>query len=215
MLRNGLRQARTIAAVNSKHNNYYISWEENKEMNKKVALTLAGLGLALAAAGCETTTTTNSNTAVRTANSNTAVVVNNNAVDTTTTNTTTTTTKKEMTRADFDKEKERYAEEAKKGGRKVGTGANDLWLWTKTRAALATTDDLRDSTINVDVDNEVVTLIGTVGTADQKAKAEMSAKGIEGVKKVVNNLKVAPADSMTNMNGNANMKHDNMNMKKK
>lgn len=175
-------------------------------MTKKVAIALTGLSLAVFAAGCETTETntnttrTTTTTTTREANNNTAVVVNNNS-----TTSETTTTKKEMTRADFDKEKDRYADEAKKAGRKVGTGANDLWLWTKTRAALATTDDLRDSTVDVDVDAEVVTLTGTVATADQKTKAEAAAKGIEGVKRVVNNLKVAPKDSMTNMNGNANM----------
>lgn len=175
-------------------------------MTKKVAIALTSLSLAVFIAGCETTetntNTTRTTSTTTTANNNTAVVVNNNSATTTTE---TTTTKRDMTRADFDKEKDRYADEAKKAGRKVGTGANDLWLWTKTRAALATTDDLRDSTINVDVDNEVVMLTGTVGTAAQKTKAEAAAKGIEGVKKVTNNLKVAPNDSMTNMNGNANM----------
>src|SRR6185503_3455149 len=69
-------------------------------------------------------------------------------------------------RADYDRDKERRdreaREEARRSGRTVGTGANDAWLWVKTRFDLAAVDDLRDSTINVDVDNAVVTLTGTV-----------------------------------------------------
>ena len=53
-----------------------------------------------------------------------------------------------------------------------------------------TADDLRDSTINVDVVNDVVTLKGTVETAAQKTKAEQVTKGIEGVKSVKNELTV-------------------------
>ena len=86
----------------------------------------------------------------------------------------------------------------------IGSGANDSWLWFKTRAALLTTNDLRESTVNVDVVNDVVTLKGTVGTAAEKTKAEQVAKGIDGVKSVKNELKVAPNDSMTNTSSNSN-----------
>ena len=50
-------------------------------------------------------------------------------------------------------------------------------------------EDLRDTTISVDVDNDVVTLTGTVPTEAQKAKAEQVARSIEGVKGVKNELK--------------------------
>jgi hypothetical protein len=103
-----------------------------------------------------------------------------------------------VTREEYDKNKAEY--EKDKGSSTIGTGINDSWLWFKTRAALLTTSDLRDSTINVDVSNDVITLKGTVATAAQKAKAEQVANGIEGKKKVVNELKVAPNDSVTNMN---------------
>lgn len=95
-----------------------------------------------------------------------------------------------MTRADYERDKDRYSREAKEEGRTVGSGANDGWLWVKTRFDLAAADDLRDSTINVDVDNDVVTLTGTVATAAQKAQAEKIAKAVEGVKSVRNQLKV-------------------------
>jgi osmotically-inducible protein OsmY len=82
---------------------------------------------------------------------------------------------------------------------------NDAWLWTKTRFDLAAADDLRDSTIDVDVDNGVVTLTGTVASAAQKTRAEQAVKSVEGVKSVKNQLKVA-AD-----NANANTRKANAN----
>ena len=94
--------------------------------------------------------------------------------------------------------------EAKQSGRSVGTGANDLWLWVKTRWDLAAADDLRDSTINVDVDKDVVTLSGTVASASQRTRAEQVAKSVEGVKSVRNQLKVQPSGSNANTNANAN-----------
>jgi len=72
----------------------------------------------------------------------------------------------------------------------VGQGENDPWLWTKTRAALVATSDLRDSTITVNVVNSFVTLTGTVANNQQKSKAEQVAKQIEGIKGVKNELKV-------------------------
>ena len=103
------------------------------------------------------------------------------------------------TREDYERNRERYQREAKESGRSVGTGANDLWLWVKTRFDLAAADDLRDSTINVDVDNDIVTLTGTVASAAQRTRAEAVAKSVEGVKSVRNQLKVAPSGS-TNTN---------------
>jgi len=98
----------------------------------------------------------------------------------------------EMTREEYERNKQTYAEEAKRLGRRIGAGANDGWLWTKTRAALAAEDSLRDSTINVDVENEVVTLTGTVANAAQKRKAEEVARGIEGTKNVRSKLTILP-----------------------
>jgi len=161
---------------------------------------------ALALAGCETTTNTNTN--MRNVNSNTAVVTNANSnVVMTNTNTRSST----PTREEYDKNRAEYEKE--KGSSTIGQGANDSWLWFKTKTALATTSDLRDSTINVDVVNDVVTLKGTVASAAEKTKAETVAKEIEGVKSVKNELKVAANDSMTNqmVNGGTNTKSSNAN----
>jgi hypothetical protein len=129
-----------------------------------------------------------------------AVVVNSN-----TTNTNRWSNANSVTREEYNKNKAEY--EKDKGSSTIGTGINDSWLWFKTRAALLTTSDLRDSTINVDVVDEVITLKGTVANAAQKATAEKVANGIEGKKKVVNELKVAPNDSMTNTGGGSNNKN--------
>ncbi|MCA1589615.1 MAG: BON domain-containing protein [Acidobacteria bacterium] len=107
-----------------------------------------------------------------------------------------------VNRADYDRDRSQY--ERDRGNSKIGTGANDSWLWFKTRTALLTTSDLRESTIDVDVENDVVTLRGTVETAAQKTRAMQVAKDIDGVKSVRDQLKVAPEDSMTNTSGNSN-----------
>lgn len=161
-----------------------------------VAAVIAIAALLLATVGC-TETATNSNANLnRNANANTAVVVNNNTsarVDDDD------DWDADITRGDFDKDRPRYERRARETGSTIGQGADDLWVWTKTRGALAAADDLRDSTINVDVENNVVTLKGTVANAAQKASAEKVAKGIEGVSNVRNQLTVS-ASGETNAN---------------
>jgi osmotically-inducible protein OsmY len=191
----------------------------------KVKLYSIGLGMILAAlafsacGGHESNGVVNSTNANRSNNSNTATFVNaNNTTVVSTTNNTTTNrwaNANGVTREQYDKERADY--ERDKGASSIGQGANDSWIWFKTRAALLGTNDLRESTINVDVANDVVTLKGTVGTAAQKTKAEQVAKGIDGVKSVKNDLKVAPEDSMTNMStsNSANTKGSNANANKK
>lgn len=114
------------------------------------------------------------------------------------------TARRAPTRDEYERDKERYQREAKESGRTVGTGLNDGWLWVKTRFDLAAADDLRDSTINVDVDQAVVTLTGTVASAAQKTRAEQVAKAVEDVKSVRNQLKVAADNSNANANRNTN-----------
>ncbi len=96
-----------------------------------------------------------------------------------------------LTREGFDKDKDKYEKEAKEAGSKIGQGANDSWIWLKTRAALIKTEDLRDSTINVDVENSAITLRGTVRNQQHKELAVQVAKNIEGVKAVKDLLKIA------------------------
>jgi osmotically-inducible protein OsmY len=179
-------------------------------MRRLTTFTFAA-ALAVGSIGCETATNTNVNKTVMNSNGNVAVVVNNNsnmAVNTGM-NTNKVVMNSNMSRADYDKDRAKY--EAEKGTSTIGQGANDSWIWFKTKGALATTDDLRDSTINVDVANDVVTLRGTVATKAESDKAASVAKGIEGVKSVTNSLKVQAGDSMTNqmVNGNSSTKATN------
>lgn len=171
-------------------------------INRLIALTFGMIGIAVSLSACgdmgTNTNITNANANMRNVNmnSNTAVLVNANSTNRWV------NVNGNISRADYDRDRADY--ERDRGSSTIGQGANDSWLWFKTRAALMTADDLRDSTINVDVVNDVVTLRGTVETAAQKASAMKVARGIQDVKNVVDQLKVAPEDSVTNMSGNSN-----------
>lgn len=174
--------------------------------------------LTMALIGCQSATNTNVANTTKTnanANSNVAVVVPNNsnaAANTGSVTSTGSNTNYNVSRADYDKDRAKY--EAQKGASTIGQGANDSWIWFKTKGALAASNDLRDSTINVDVSNDVITLKGTVATAAQKAAAETAAKGIEGQKGVKNELKVQANDSLTNQMTGSNTTTTNANTKK-
>jgi len=155
-----------------------------------------GTALIASMVGCGTTTTnTNINANVRNGNANSTVVVSPTPTNTNRANA-------NVTREEYDRNRAEY--ERDRGESTIGQGANDSWLWFKTKTALATANDLRDSTINVDVVNDVITLRGTVASAAQKSSAEAVAKGIEGQKGVRNQLTVRAGDSVTNqiVNGN-------------
>jgi hyperosmotically inducible periplasmic protein len=182
---------------------------------KVLSLTVVLVAMAAIFSACGSTANnavnTNANTRVTNlnANSNVAVLVNNNSALANSNR----WNNANITKEDYEKNKADYDKD--RGSSKIGTGANDGWLWTKTRASLLTTNDLRESTIDVDVDNAVVTLRGTVANAAQKAKAEQVAKGIEDVKSVKNELKIAANDSMTNTGGSSsNSGNHNANTKK-
>ena len=156
---------------------------------------------ALAIGACDTTANMNTNANARNTNSNTAVVVN------ATTTPVAQNTNANVNRADYDRNRAEY--EREKGSSTIGQGVNDSWIWFKTKTALAAADDLRDSTINVDVVNDKITLRGTVATAAEKASAERVAKSIEGQSGVSNQLTVKPNDSMTNQMVNGNTSNRN------
>src|SRR5829696_4424288 len=105
---------------------------------------------------------------------------NTSAANTATTNAGDGKVDPKISREEFEKQKDRFALEAKEAGRKIGSGADDLWIWTKTRALLAAEDDLRDAGITVDVDNNVVTLVGMARNEEQRSKAEEITRGVEG-----------------------------------
>jgi len=172
-------------------------------MRKIPLLTYICGGTALIASmvGCGTTTTnTNINANVRNGNANSTVVVSPTPTNTNRANA-------NVTREEYDRNRAEY--ERDRGESTIGQGANDSWLWFKTKTALATANDLRDSTINVDVVNDVITLRGTVASAAQRSSAEAVAKGIEGQKGVRNQLTVRAGDSVTNQIVNGNTSNGN------
>jgi osmotically-inducible protein OsmY len=98
---------------------------------------------------------------------------------------------RDVARADYTEEMGREArEKAKRSGETIGSTLDDAWIHTKIVAQLIGDADTPQRKINVDVNNNVVTLRGTVETAVQKTEAERIAKSTEGVKRVSNQLKV-------------------------
>ena len=98
-----------------------------------------------------------------------------------------------------DKAQDKTAKAADKAGDKTASAAkttgraiDDGWIKSKIYAQYMTewNSVLDDSDIDVDVQNNVVTLNGTVKTAAAKAKAVSIAKATDGVKSVTDNLRV-------------------------
>jgi hypothetical protein len=108
-----------------------------------------------------------------------------------------------ITEADYERRKGEFAGWAKETGDTIGSGLKDGWLHVKTRGALAAVDDLEDSNINVDVNDGVVTLRGSLPNKGHVDAAVKAANGIDGKKSVKNELKVAAAGAAGNSN-NAN-----------
>lgn len=73
---------------------------------------------------------------------------------------------------------------------RVGSGGNDLFLFTQARAAFNNDADLKAANVVIEVKEGVVTLGGTVASAALKSKAEQLARGA-GAKDVRNQLKVS------------------------
>ena len=96
---------------------------------------------------------------------------------------------------------------AKANKETIGQSLDDAWIHTKIVAKLIGDTQTPERKINVDVVNGDVTLRGTVDTAQAKSEAERIAKETDGVKKVVNQLKVSPASAKpanTNKAANTN-----------
>lgn len=86
--------------------------------------------------------------------------------------------------------KEEWAK-AKQLGEKVGKQLDDAWIYGKIVSKLVVMSKSSPRTVNVDVNNSVVTLRGTVQDAEQKTEAARIAQETEGVKRVDNRLKVS------------------------
>jgi hypothetical protein len=183
----------------------------------KIQLAVIGAAAAFTFAACETTPTAPANRA--STNSNVATVVNSNSTGananslspiTTTNSNTTTMTNSNRSSLNYNgtaKENEAsrasVEQQAKAAGSNIGQGAEDWWLWSKTNAALTSDANLHSSGgMNVDVNNSVITLRGTVPTQADVAEANKIAKSITGQKGVVNKLTVNATGSSTGANSN-------------
>ena len=89
------------------------------------------------------------------------------------------------------------AEKSKDALSKTGEVITDAWITTKVKAQFIGVDLLKDSNINVDTADHVVTLKGTVITTAGRAKAVEIAKTTEGVTRVVDQLTIGPNNSGT------------------
>jgi len=86
-------------------------------------------------------------------------------------------------------------EAAQKAGEKTkeaisttGEAITDGWITTKVKTKFYDETMLKDSDINVDTNNHVVTLKGTVASSAAKARAAAIARGTEGVTRVIDQL---------------------------
>ena len=81
---------------------------------------------------------------------------------------------------------------AKESKETIGESLDDAWIHAKIVAKLIGDSKTPERKINVDVVKGAVTLRGTVDNAEARTEAERQAKATDGVKSVLNQLKVAP-----------------------
>ena len=86
----------------------------------------------------------------------------------------------------------KVGEKTKEGAKKVGSEITDGYILTRVKGKFVGDDILKGSDINVDVDQHVVTLRGTVPNAAARTHAIAQAKEVEGVKSVVDRLTIGP-----------------------
>jgi hyperosmotically inducible protein len=101
---------------------------------------------------------------------------------------------KEIAGKTFDKTKEIAVAVGSKTKDVVSTTGEvitDGWITTKVKAKFVDETVLKGSDINVDTNDHVVTLKGTVASDPAKTRAAAIARGTEGVTRVVNRLVVS------------------------
>jgi osmotically-inducible protein OsmY len=85
------------------------------------------------------------------------------------------------------------AEKTKAIASATGEAITDGWITAKLKTKFFDETALKGSDINVDTDDHVVTLKGTVGSRTARSRAAAIARGTEGVTRVVNQLVVQKA----------------------
>jgi hyperosmotically inducible protein len=98
---------------------------------------------------------------------------------------------REISRTEYNEQKAtEERQRAKDRGETVGSSVDDAFIHTKIVAKLIGNTKTPERKINVDVTNAQVTLRGVVENSEEKAEAERVAKDTDGVKRVINRLKV-------------------------
>ena len=87
---------------------------------------------------------------------------------------------------------EKVYDKTKEGVSKTGEEITDGWITSRVHQKFIGEDLLKDSDINVDTNNHIVTLRGRVLTAAARARAVEQAKEVEGVHSVVDHLTIGP-----------------------
>jgi hyperosmotically inducible periplasmic protein len=77
-------------------------------------------------------------------------------------------------------------------GATVSNATSDAWITTKVKSRMLASSAAPALDVNVDTSEGIVTLFGTVGSAEEKAAAEGEATQTDGVKSVRNLLQVVP-----------------------
>ena len=96
--------------------------------------------------------------------------------------------------------------ESRSAARQAGNAISDSWLTMKIHSQFVPEDALDGSDIDVDTNGAVVTLTGTVPTASARTRAVAIAKATDGVQRVEDKLRIAPAG--TGMAGAAGREPD-------
>lgn len=94
-------------------------------------------------------------------------------------------------------ERQEVRTEAKQATNAATTAIDNAALTTKVKAALLADEMVKGTQINVDSNNGVVTLNGTVDNAAHMQRAEQVARGVSGITRVQNNLTASAAGTTT------------------
>jgi hyperosmotically inducible protein len=86
-------------------------------------------------------------------------------------------------------------QEVKQAAKNTGNAITDGWITMKVHSQFIPEDALEGSDIDVDTNNGVVTLTGTVPNEAAKTRAVAIAKATDGVKNVSDKLRIGPADN--------------------
>jgi osmotically-inducible protein OsmY len=84
------------------------------------------------------------------------------------------------------------ADKSAQGISKAGEAITDGWIKPRVKSKFVDEDVLKGSDIEVDVNDHVVTLSGTVPSAAGRLRAIEEAKKVEGVHNVIDKLRIGP-----------------------